>query len=98
MGYILENIVYLELIRRDFDVFVGKTGDKEVDFVAMKANQTEYYQVPLTVRDENTLFRELSALDSIDDHYPKFLITLDNDLPSENKGIRVINVIDFLLK
>ncbi len=97
MGYILENIVYLELIRRDFDVFVGKTGDKEVDFVAMKANQTEYYQVALTVRDENTLFRELSALDSIDDHYPKFLITLDNDLPFEYKGIRVINVIDFLL-
>ena len=79
-GHILENIVYLELLRRGYDVYVGVIGNKEVDFVAQDHDgNIEYYQVSLTVRDEATLKRELASLDSIADHNPKYLLTMDND-------------------
>jgi len=97
VGHILENIVYLELIRRDYEVFVGKTGTAEVDFVAMKQGIPEYYQVSATVRDSDTLTRELKSLHEIADHYPKFLITMDDDPPVDHNGIQQINVKDFLL-
>ena len=97
LGHILENIVYLELIRRNYKVYIGKTGDKEVDFVAENSKGTTYFQVAYTVRDEKTLERELSALESINDHYPKFILTMDQDPEVDYNGIRRINVLDWLL-
>lgn len=96
-GHILENIVYLELIRRGYDVYVGKIGEKEVDFVAQKGDITEYYQVAETVRGPETLKRELSALEAIADNNPKYILTRDDDPPVNHNGIRQINVLDFLI-
>lgn len=96
-GHILENIVYLELLRRGYDVYIGKVDDLEVDFVAMDDKGMTYYQVSATVRDEKTLKRELASLQSINDHYPKILLTLDDDPKMEYAGIRKINALDWLL-
>lgn len=96
-GHILENIVYLELLRRGYDVYIGKVDDLEVDFVAMDDKGMTYYQVSATVRDEKTLKRELASLQSINDHYPKILLTLDDDPEMEYAGIRKINAVDWLL-
>ena len=98
IGRILENIVYLELIRRGFDVYVGKVNELEVDFVAMDGQKTIYYQVAATVRDENTLKRELSSLEKISDHYPKVILTLDEDPEADYNGIRRINVLEWLIE
>lgn len=97
IGHILENIVYLELIRRGYKVYVGKVEDVEVDFVAKNLENTIYYQVAATTRDENTLQRELQALQKIHDHYPKYILTLDDDIETDYEGIKKINVIDWLL-
>ena len=97
MGHILENIVYLELLRRGYKVYVGKVDDLEVDFVAENRNGLKYYQVALTVRDEKVLERELKSLQRTGDHYPKYLLTLDMDLEADYDGITKINVIDWLL-
>lgn len=96
-GHILENIVYLELLRRGYDVYIGKVDDLEVDFVAMDDKGMTYYQVSATVRDEKTLMRELASLQSINDNYPKILLTLDDDPEMEYAGIRKINALDWLL-
>ena len=98
VGHILENIVYLELLRRGYKVYIGKTGEKKVDFVAVNKEGTIYYQVAYTTRDEKTLERELSALKSINDHYPKYILTMDIDPEVDYDGIRKMNVIDWLLK
>ena len=74
-GHILE----LELLRRGYKVFVGKVDHFEVDFVAQNSKGIEYYQVALTVRDEKTLQRELRPLQAIQDHYPKVILTMDDD-------------------
>ena len=97
LGHILENIVYLELIRRGYKVYIGKSGDKEIDFVAESSKGVQYFQVAYTVRDKNTLERELSALESINDHYPKFILTMDIDPEVDYNGIRKMNVLDWLL-
>lgn len=97
LGHILENVVYLELLRRGYKVYVGKSGDKEIDFIAENSKGTVYFQVAYTVRDENALKRELSALESINDHYPKFILTMDLDPEIDYNGIRKINVLDWLL-
>ena len=97
MGHILENIVYLELLRRGYRVYVGKVDDLEIDFVAENRNGLKYYQVALTVRDEKVLERELKSLQKTGDHYPKYLLTLDMDLEADYDGITKINVIDWLL-
>ncbi|MCI6349932.1 MAG: ATP-binding protein [Tenericutes bacterium] len=97
LGHILENIVYLELLRRGYKVYIGKSGDKEIDFVAENSKGVIYFQVAYTVRDENTLKRELSALESINDHYPKFILTMDLDPEVDYNGIRKINVLDWLM-
>ena len=76
LGHLLENIICLELIRRGYQVMVGKMGDIEVDFIALKSGQPTYYQVSLSVRDEATLQRELAPLLHINDHYPKYLLRL----------------------
>lgn len=96
-GHILENIVYLELKRRGYKVYIGKSGEKEIDFVAENKEGLTYFQVALTVREESTLQRELSALQSINDHYPKYILTLDLDPNSDYDGIKKINVLDWLL-
>ena len=98
MGHILENIVYLELLRRGYKVYIGKVDDLEVDFVAENRDGLKYYQVALTVRDEKVLTRELRSLQKTNDHYPKILLTLDMDLEADYDGITKINVIDWLLK
>lgn len=98
MGHILENIVYLELLRRGYKVYVGKVDDLEVDFVATNRNGLRYYQVALSVRDEKVLERELKSLQKTGDFYPKFLLTFDMDLETDYNGIRKINVVEWLLK
>lgn len=96
-GHLLENVVYLELRRRFRDVCVGMLGQKEVDFVALSNGKPHYYQVALTVRDDETLSRELAPLRAIGDQHPKTLLTLDEDPPFDHDGIRQESVVDFLL-
>ena len=98
MGHILENIVYLELIRRGYEVHIGKVGDAEVDFIAIGAEGEEYYQVSQTVLEEQTLKRELSSLDAIKDHNPKYLLTMDYTPLTSYNGIKQVNVLEWLLK
>lgn len=98
MGHILENVVYLELLRRGYKVYIGKIDELEVDFVAQNSEDTIYYQVALTTREESTLQRELAPLKKINDNYPKYILTLDDDLDTDFDGIKKINVIDWLIK
>lgn len=98
VGHILENVVYLELLRRGYEVYVGKVDELEVDFVATNASGTTYFQVAATVREESTLKRELAPLQKINDHYPKFILTLDEDPAADYDGIRRINALDWLLE
>lgn len=98
MGHILENIVYLELLRRGYEVYIGKVGDGEVDFIAINAEGETYYQVSQTVMEEQTLKRELSSLDAIKDHNPKYLLTMDYTPLTSYNGIKQINVLEWLLK
>ncbi|MFW5670510.1 MAG: ATP-binding protein, partial [Acetivibrio ethanolgignens] len=97
VGHVLENIVFLELKRRGFEVYIGKFDDLEVDFVAMNENGRTYYQVAATVRDQGTLKRELASLQKISDHYPKYILTLDEDPDADYEGIKRINVLSWLL-
>ncbi len=97
-GHILENIVYLELIRRGYKVYVGKVGSNEVDFITKDLNgNISYFQISYSVRDDATLKRELEPLDNIADHNPKFLLTMDNEPLTSHNGIQQINVLDWLL-
>jgi len=99
MGHILENIIYLELIRRKGNIYVGQFDKNEVDFVVINSNEIEYYQVALTVLDENTLKRELDAFKNIKDNYPKYLITLDDVMVNTDyDGIKVVNALEWLLE
>ena len=98
MGHILENIVYLELIRRGYEVHIGKVGDAEVDFIAIGVEGEEYFQVSQTVLEEQTLKRELSSLDAIKDHNPKYLLTMDYTPLTSYNGIKQVNVLEWLLK
>lgn len=98
IGHILENVVYLELLRRGYEVHIGKVGDSEVDFIAINSEGEEYYQVAQSVMDENTLKRELASLDSIKDHNPKYLLTMDYMPVTSYNGIKQINVLEWLLR
>lgn len=97
VGHILENVIYLELIRRGYDVYVGKLDELEADFVAMDSKGIRYYQVAASVRDDKTLQRELAPLRKINDHYPKTLLTLDEDPEADYEGIRRMNALDWLM-
>lgn len=97
-GHILENIVYLELIRRGYEVSIGKIGSLEIDFVATKSNEKIYYQVSATILDEKTRERELRPLLSIPDNYPKYILTMDQSIFNDYSGIKVENILDFLLE
>lgn len=92
-GRLLENVVYLELLRRQKSVYIGKIDNLEVDFVAIDENDIVYYQVAATVRDEATLKRELSSLQQINDQYPKYILTLDEDPEADYDGIKRINAL-----
>lgn len=96
-GRLLENVVYLELLRRQKSVYIGKIDNLEVDFVAIDENDIVYYQVAATVRDEATLKRELSSLQQINDQYPKYILTLDEDPEADYDGIKRINVLKWLM-
>lgn len=98
-GHIIENIVYLELLRRNKAVYVGESSKYEVDFVGISdMKQLSYYQVALTTMDEKVLKRELRSLEQIRDSYPKYLLTLDTINRTANyNGIQKLNLIDWLL-
>lgn len=99
LGHLLENIVYLELLRRGYKVNIGKLGEKEVDFVASKTGRIEYYQVSASVLDSSTLVRELEPLQKIPDHHPKYLLTLDDISANSNyDGINQVNLLEWLLR
>lgn len=98
VGHILENIIYLELIRRGYSVYVGKIDDMEIDFVAQNSQGNTYIQVAASVRDENTLKRELRSLQSVKDNYPKMILTLDDDPEADYDGILRKNALDWLLE
>lgn len=97
IGHILENIVYLELIRRNYTVSIGKIGDLEIDFVAESGGDRIYYQVAASILDPNTFAREIKPLQKIPDYYPKFIISMDEISVNED-GIKQINIVDFLLE
>lgn len=94
-GHVLENIVYLELIRRGYRVSVGKVDLEEVDFVARKGDNKVYYQVAATILDPATFEREIRPLKKITDNYPKYILSMD-ELPLGEDGINQANIIDFL--
>ena len=96
LGHILENIIFLELKRKGYRVYIGKNDDTEVDFVVETEDEYIYIQVALSVREDQTLHRELKPLASMTNHYKKYLITLDYDTNNYN-GIKQISAIDFLL-
>ncbi len=97
-GHVLENIVYLELLRRGYEVTIGKIGNLEVDFVATKPDEKIYFQVSATIMDETTRTRELRPLKSISDNYPKYILTMDQTVFNDYSGIKVVNILDFLLE
>ena len=96
-GRILENVVYLELLHRQKKVYVGKMDNLEVDFVAIDENGITYYQVAATVRDEATLKRELASLQQINDQYPKYILTLDDDPIADYNGIKRVNALKWMM-
>jgi len=104
MGYkdrmisgILENIVLLELLSRDYHVAVGKVGTKEIDFIATKGNAKFYIQVAYMLPDENTVDREFGALIELKDHYPKYVVTMDSIWTDTIEGVKHVHIADFLL-
>lgn len=97
LGYSLENIVFLELVRRGYRVNVGKAGNAEIDFVAGKGDILEYYQVSASLIEQTTFERKIAPLRKIGDNYPKKILTLDRFTPGNYEGIEVINAIDWLL-
>lgn len=97
-GHILENVVFLELLRRGYEVSIGKIGTLEVDFVAVNENEKIYIQVSATILDESTRNRELKPLLDIKDNYPKYILTMDQTIYDNFSGIKIKNIIDFLLE
>ena len=97
INQILENIIYMELLRRDYKINVGKIGTKEVDFVAKKGSEKIYVQVSYLLASQETIEREFSVLEKIPDNYPKYVVTMDEFNMSRN-GIKHMNIRDFLLK
>lgn len=98
LGFSLENIIYFELLRRSFEVNIGKVGATEVDFVARRGEDVFYYQVTASMTEETTFEREMAPLKAITDNYPKTVITLDRYTLGNYEGIQVVNAIDWLLK
>lgn len=98
LGFSLENIVFFELLRRGYQVNVGKNGDTEVDFVAQKQGVLHYYQVTADMTNEDTFEREIRPLQSIKDNYEKIILTMDHMTPGDYEGIKVVHLLDWLLE
>ena len=98
LGFTIENIVYLELLRRRYNVNIGRSGRTEVDFIAKKNDVYTYIQVTASLVDENTFNREMRPLKEIEDNYEKIILTLDRYTLGNYEGIKVINIIDWLLE
>lgn len=96
-GHILENIVYFELLRRGYDTAIGKIGNVEVDFIAANSDEKIYYQVTQTMASEQTKERELRPMMQIRDNYEKVILTMDKGLYNSVDGIKIVNIIDWLL-
>lgn len=96
-GHSIENVVYLELLRRGYQVYVGKNDTKEIDFVAINKEETRYFQVTETLADKVTQEREIAAFRSTHDFYEKTIITADKTYVTNVNGIKIVNLIDFLL-
>lgn len=96
-GHILENIVFLELVRRGYKVNIGKINNLEVDFIVNNVNERKYYQVCHSILDENTLKRELAPFKKINDNYEKIILTMDKSILKDVDGVKIINLIDFLI-
>ena len=96
-GHLLENVVYLELLRRGYKVNIGKMNEYEVDFVAESPNEIVYYQVTQTLLNEEIKMREIRSLESISDNYEKIILTMDKTINKDFNGIKVENLIDWLL-
>ncbi|MCR4783912.1 MAG: ATP-binding protein [bacterium] len=97
LGFSLENVVYLELLRRGYKVNIGKAGTAEIDFVARKGELLQYYQVSASLTDESTFQREMASLRVIRDNYPKTILTLDRFTVGNYEGIEVVNLLNWLL-
>lgn len=97
-GHLLENIVYLELLRRGYRVNIGKSNDYEVDFVAENPNEIKYYQVTKSLVNDDVKKREIRSLESIEDNYEKIILTMDKTINNDYNGIKIENIIDFLLE
>ena len=98
LGYSLENVVFLELLRRGHSVNVGKAGQTEIDFVARRGDRLHYYQVSASLTDENTFAREIKPLRSVQDNYPKTILTLDRFTSGNYEGIEVVHAADWLMQ
>ena len=97
-GSSYENIIYVELLRRGYDVYVGKYNEIEIDFIAIKPNEKIYYQVSRSIMDEKVEEREKKSLLAINDNYKKVILTMDKVKNKQIEGIEVVNIIDFLLE
>lgn len=97
-GHVIENIVYFELLRRGFDVAIGKVGEKEIDFIAKKDDVKIYYQVTDDMSSESTRERELAPLRAVRDNYEKVVIAMSTNSTAEVEGIKIVRLIDFLLE
>ena len=96
-GHSIENVVYLELLRRGYQVYVGKSDSKEIDFVAINKEETRYFQVTESLADKTTQEREIAPFRSTNDFYEKTIITADKTYVTNVNGIKIVNLIDFLL-
>lgn len=94
----LENIVYFELLRRGYDVAIGKVGNTEVGFVATNTNEKVYYQVTQTISSDETRERELRPLMQINDNYEKVILSMDKAIYNTIEGIKIVNIVDWLLR
>lgn len=97
-GHLLENVVYLELLRRGYKVNIGKSQEYEIDFIAQNVETIKYYQVTRSLATKEVLTRELRSLENIADNYEKIILTMDKTINKDYNGIKVINIIDFLLE
>lgn len=96
-GHILENIVYLELLRRGYNVYIGQNDSSEIDFIADKPNETLFIQVSLSLRNESTFEREITPLKALNNSNPKIILTMDESPVKNEDGIQIKYVLDWLL-
>lgn len=96
-GSSYENLIYIELLHRGYEVYVGQYNDIKIDFIAIKPNEKVYYQVSRSIMDEKVEEREKKSLLAINDNYKKVILTMDNVKNKQLDGIEVINIVDFLL-